>query len=85
MQASSLFGPDAKDGFKMCGVSWGMFPSVTGSWVISSEPWFNKNRYINYLKANVGIDVTGNDDINSIASRTYFSTNKILEIGRAHV
>ena len=79
MQASSLFGLDAKDGIKMCGVSWGLFPSVTGSWVISSETWFNKNRYVNYLKANVGFDVSGNDDINSIASRTYFSTTKILD------
>ena len=79
MEASSLFGKEVNDGIKMCGVVWGVFPTVTGSWVASSEPWFKRNKYVNYLKANIGFDMSGNDDIYSIASRTYFTTSKILD------
>ena len=80
-QASSRFGDDAS-GLKVFGTVWGLFPSVEGAWVISNEPWFqainSKHSILNYLRLNVGFDVTGNDDIDYTASRTYFIAKRML-------
>ncbi|MBO4801047.1 MAG: SusC/RagA family TonB-linked outer membrane protein [Bacteroidaceae bacterium] len=73
-QASSRFGKDTKDGIKLAGVSWGLFPSVQLGWLISSEPWFKANRGINYLKLTAGFDQSGNDGIDYYAARTYWES-----------
>ena len=75
--ASSRFGTEA-DGLKMAGVVWGLFPSVEGSWVISNEEWFSSLKLVNYLRLNVGFDMTGNDDIDYTASRSYFVSRRML-------
>ena len=75
--ASSRFGTEA-DGLKMAGVVWGLFPSVEGSWVISNEEWFSSLKPVNYLRLNVGFDMTGNDDIDYTASRSYFVSSRML-------
>jgi len=78
METSSAFGKEAKDGLKLGGVAWGLFPSIQGAWVVSSEPWFHSDGDIDYLKINVGYDLSGNDDINYTASRSYFTAQRIL-------
>ncbi len=75
--ASSRFGKDA-DGLKMAGAVWGLFPSVEAAWVISNENWFAGIKPVNYLRLNVGFDVTGNDDIDYTASRSYFVSRRML-------
>ena len=75
--ASSRFGTEA-EGLKMAGVVWGLFPSVEGSWVISNEEWFSSLKPVNYLHLNVGFDMTGNDDIDYTASRSYFVSRRML-------
>ena len=75
--ASSRFGTEA-EGLKMAGVVWGLFPSVEGSWVISNEEWFSSLKPVNYLRLNVGFDMTGNDDIDYTASRSYFVSRRML-------
>jgi TonB-linked SusC/RagA family outer membrane protein len=75
--ASSRFGKDA-DGLKMAGVVWGLFPSVEAAWVISNEKWLAGIKPVNYLRLNVGFDVTGNDDIDYTASRSYFVSRRML-------
>ena len=75
--ASSRFGKDA-DGLKMAGVVWGLFPSIEAAWVPTNESWFPKTNIINYLRLNLGFDVTGNDDIDYTASRSYFETRRML-------
>ncbi len=77
-ETSSRFGKDAGAGFKMGGVVWGAFPSVSAAWIISNEGWFRANDFINYLKVNAGFDMSGNDDIDLTASRTYFVANNLL-------
>jgi TonB-linked SusC/RagA family outer membrane protein len=77
METSSTFGRDAAEGLKLGGVAWGLFPSVEGAWVMSSEPWF-KFDPINYVKWNIGFDLSGNDDLDYTASRSYFTAHKIL-------
>lgn len=46
------------------GHRWGTFPSVSAGWVISEEPWFNKN-VVNYLKLRGSIGQLGNERIGS--------------------
>ncbi|MCQ2110230.1 MAG: SusC/RagA family TonB-linked outer membrane protein [Bacteroidaceae bacterium] len=79
LSSSSRFGGNVSNGIKMFGTPWGIFPSVAGSWVASSEPWFNVN-FINYLKFNAGIDMTGNDGFSDTAARTYFAPVKLLNM-----
>lgn len=75
--ASSRFGKDA-EGLKIGGVVWGLFPSVEAAWVMTNENWFPKSNMMNYLRLNIGLDVTGNDDIDYTASRTYFVSRRML-------
>lgn len=79
METSSRFGRDVNAGLKLAGVHWGLFPSVQGAWLISSEDFFNceKSR-INNLKLTAGYDVSGNDDVAINASRTSLSATRFL-------
>ncbi len=76
-QASSRFGKEV-DGLKAFGTVWGIFPSVQGSYVLTNEKWFPKTTGVNYLRVNAGFDVSGNDDINATASRSYFVSKNML-------
>ena len=76
-QASSRFGDDA-GGPKLFGTVWGLFPSVEAAWVMTGERWLADVRGIDYLRLNVGFDVTGNDDIDYTASRSYFTARRML-------
>lgn len=78
MDGSSKFGIDARDGVKIGNYAFGFFPSAEAAWVLTNEKWFRPNRGVNYLKLNVGYDMLGNDDLSSIASRTYFVAGKIF-------
>lgn len=84
MEASSRFGKDADDGLKLCGVTWGLFPSVQAAWVISSENWFNV-KGIDYLKLTAGYEMSGNDNIDYYATRTYFENTKFMDKATALV
>ncbi|MDO4171716.1 MAG: SusC/RagA family TonB-linked outer membrane protein [Prevotellaceae bacterium] len=77
-QTSSRFGEDA-DGLDAFGTVWGIFPSLQGSYVISNEPWMADIKAVNYLRLNLGYDVSGNDDIDYTASRTYFVAKSMLD------
>jgi len=77
LTASSRFGSDVDAGINMLGVPWGLFPSASAAWVVSSEPWF-KVGFVDYLKFNAGFDITGNDGYDASASKTYFYPVKLL-------
>lgn len=77
MTASSRFGDSTDGAVQIAGVPWGIFPSVSAAWVVTSEPWF-KADFIDYLKFNVGYDITGNDGYDAAAANTYFSPVKVL-------
>ena len=76
-ETSSRFGDDAS-GLKLGGVVWGLFPSVNAAWVLSNEKWLADVKGIDYLRLNVGFDITGNDNIDYTASKTYFVANNML-------
>ena len=93
-ETSSDFGIDADSGLKAFGVRWGIFPGVQAGWVLTSEPWFAHVNGINYLRLHIGLDVTGNDNINYLAARSYLKSEKYLEsilglnldnIGNSHI
>ncbi|MBP3774049.1 MAG: SusC/RagA family TonB-linked outer membrane protein [Bacteroidaceae bacterium] len=77
-ESSSRFGKKTEEGIKMFGVNWGLFPSLQGAWLISSEPWFKSNM-VNYLKLSAGYEESGNDNIDYYASRTYFANEKFFD------
>ncbi len=52
---------------------YGLFPSVSGAWVISSEKFMEKLPKISFLKLRASYGVTGNDQIGNFASRGLFS------------
>ena len=78
-EASSRFGKDADHSVKLFDAAWGLFPGVQAAWVVSNEPWFAKVKGINYLRLNVGYDISGNDDIDYYAARSYFRAQKFLD------
>ncbi len=73
-EANSRFGSNAKGGMKLAGVKWAIFPSVQLGWVLTNEKWFPKQAGIDYLRLNVGYDMSGNDGISNYAARTSFSS-----------
>lgn len=73
IESSSRFGKDAKEGFKLAGVRWGVFPGIQAGWVLSNESWFDVPG-IDYAKFTMGYDVSGNDGIDFDATRTYFKS-----------
>lgn len=78
LESSSRFGNKAEGAINMCGVAWGLFPSVQAAWLMSSESWFNV-RPINMLKLRAGFDISGNDAIDYVAARSYLQSVKFFD------
>lgn len=72
-EGNSRFG-ETVSGLSLFGVKWALFPSVQAGWVLTNEKWFPRTRAVNYLRMNVGYDVSGNDDIPNYAARTSLSS-----------
>lgn len=77
-ESSSRFGKEADGGIKVAGVKWGLFPSVQASWVLTNEPWMAKAPWLNYFKLTAGYDISGNDDIDYYAARSYMTSKLYL-------
>ena len=78
LDGSSKFGPDAPDGMKIGNYAFGLFPSVEGAWVVTNERWLRPRPWLNHLRLSAGFDLVGNDDISSLASRTYFTSRRVF-------
>ena len=76
-EGSSRFGRDGGN-LRAFDAAWGLFPSVQASWVISNEPWMARIQAINHLRLTAGFDVSGNDDIDYYAARSYFRAAQFL-------
>ena len=83
METSSRFGRDADHSVKLFEVPWGFFHGAQAAWVVSNEPWFQslntQHSTLNYLRLSAGYDVSGNDDIDYHAARSYFASHNFLE------
>lgn len=74
-ESSSRFGKDADAGVHLGGVTWGIFPSLQASWVVTNEKWAGKKMpWLNYLKLTTGYDVSGNDELDYYAARSYMTS-----------
>jgi TonB-linked SusC/RagA family outer membrane protein len=74
VDGSSRFGNETTGGLSLFGHSWGVFPSVNGAWLISSEKFMANVPVINTLKLRVGYGITGNDDIKDYQTQAYFAS-----------
>ncbi len=83
VETSSRFGKEADAGLKLFGVTWGVFPSIQGSWVMTNEKWFKPNNGVNMLKLNVGFETVGNDGIDNNAALTYMEGGMMVGKGDA--
>ena len=55
------------------GHQWGYFPSISGAWVISEEPFMKKVEWINQLKLRAAFGLAGNNNIDSDMWRLLYS------------
>ena len=78
VDGSSRFGSEGGD-IKLFSAPWAIFPGVQAAWVMSNEKWMAGVKGINYLRLSVGFDITGNDDIDYYASRSYFRASQFLK------
>ena len=78
-ETSSRFGRDASHSLKLFEVPWGIFHGVQASWVMTNEPWFSQIPGIDHLRLHAGYDVSGNDDLDYHAARSYFVSHNFLQ------
>lgn len=76
MDASSRFGKQARSGISLFGASWGLFPSINGAWVFSSEEFMRSFSALNYGKIRLGYSMTGNDAIPDYEAQTYLTSTR---------
>ena len=74
VDGSSRFGSESGD-VKLLKAPWAIFPGVQASWVLTNEPWLSNVKGIDYLRLTAGYDISGNDDIDYYAARSYFSSS----------
>lgn len=77
-ETSSRFGEDASNSFKLFDAPWMMFYGAQAAWVVSNEPWMADVEPFSYLRLSAGYDVSGNDDIDCYAARSYFRAFKFM-------
>ena len=76
-EGSSRFGKEA-GWLRLCSTPWAVFPAVQMGWVLTGEPWLADVRGIDYMRLSAGYDVSGNDDIDYYAARSYFRASQFL-------
>ncbi|MBS2099627.1 SusC/RagA family TonB-linked outer membrane protein [Carboxylicivirga linearis] len=79
VDGSSVFGAETQEGFQLGDHSFGVFPSAEAAWLISSEEFMSSASFVDQLKLRASYGLTGNDDIDAYAGRTYFSSIRYYE------
>ena len=57
------------------GYQWGYFPSISGAWVLSEEPFMKDITWINQLKIRAAIGLAGNNRISADLYRELYAIN----------
>ena len=78
LDGSSRFGRNTDDGIRLFNRSWGVFPSISGAWIASSEKFMKNIDPINFLKVRAGYGLTGNDGIVDYEAMAYFSSVRFM-------
>jgi TonB-linked SusC/RagA family outer membrane protein len=79
VDGSSRFGNETAGGFSMFGHSWGVFPSINGGWIVSSEKFMKNIDFVNFCKVRGGYGITGNDGIKDYEAMAYFSSVRFMD------
>ena len=77
VDASSRFGKEA-EGLKIGGNVYGVFPSVTASWLVSSEDFMSGLDMVDMLRLRAGYSVAGNDDIGNYRARNAYASQNLF-------
>lgn len=76
IDASSRFGASVPNALHIGSRSYAVMPSLGASWLVSSEKFMSKIKFVDVLKLRATISKTGNDDIgNYTAKQSYVSQN----------
>lgn len=63
---------------------WGMFPSISGAWVLSEEPFFNlSKKSVSFLKLRLSYGSLGNERIGNYPYQSLISTGRGLFVNSA--
>jgi len=79
LDGSSRFGLETKGGYSIFGHSWGLFPSINGAWLVSSEKFMKHFSGIDLLRFRGGYGITGNDGIEDYATKAYYQTVRYID------
>ncbi|MCH7414532.1 SusC/RagA family TonB-linked outer membrane protein [Belliella sp. R4-6] len=77
VDGSSRIGKEAQEGISLFGHKFGVFPSVSGAWLISSEE-FMSNSALDLLKLRASFGITGNDGIGNYGSFQLYGGSNLL-------
>jgi len=78
IDASSRFGSQIPGVLSIGGLKYATLPSISGGWLISSEPFMSKINLVTLLKLRASYGLTGNDDVGNYAARQYYITQNFL-------
>ena len=81
MDASSRFGTETKEGFRMLNSTFAVFPSLKASWLVSGESFMKQLPFINRLEISADWGMTGNDDVVNMARYAYLAPVNYLGSG----
>ncbi len=77
LDGSSRFGKQA-EGLSFLGGTFGVFPSISAAWIVSSEPFLANVNLLDLLKIRVSYGLTGNDNIGNYTSQKYYVSQNFL-------
>lgn len=77
LDGSSRYGDEAK-GLGLFHNKFGIFPSVSAAWLVSSEKFFANVNSVDLLKFRLSYGLTGNDDIGNYSAMRYYKSQNFL-------
>lgn len=78
VDGSSRFGDEIPGSLKLFGNRFGIFPSIAGAWLISSENFMQDIPLVDLLKLRASYGLTGNDDIGNYNASLLYGVQNFL-------
>lgn len=75
---SSRFGTKINNALTLFNHKFGVFPSIAGAWLVSSENFMSSLNFIEQLKLRLSYGVTGNDDIGDYNAKELYTSQNLL-------
>jgi TonB-linked SusC/RagA family outer membrane protein len=72
IDGSSRFGKEAKGGVKLFNHKFGVFPSASAAWIVSSEDFMKSADWLELLKLRASYGLNGNDNVGNYLSQQYY-------------